>query len=197
MIVLTIDQRRSRQGEDKVEALINQANNTVTHVRPFQRTAGDEVQAVFDDAMEAIHLAVMMAASGDWSVGLGYGEVELPLPRETRAGRGPAFVFAREAVERAKNTNAHLSVAGPTEEASRLEAELQLTACIVSKRRATAWEAGTLADQGLTQQQIATRLGITQQAVSSRLSAALWFEANRMMEEATKSLSRQLRKLGE
>lgn len=78
MIVLTIDQRRSRQGEDKVEALINQANNTVTHVRPFQRTAGDEVQAVFDDAMEAIHLAVMMAASGDWSVGLGYGKWSFP-----------------------------------------------------------------------------------------------------------------------
>ncbi|MGO2052341.1 hypothetical protein CQ017_00895 [Arthrobacter sp. MYb224] len=197
MIVLTIDQRRSRQGEDKVEALIEQANSTVSHIRPFQRTAGDEVQAVFDDAMEAIHLAVMMAASGDWSVGLGFGQVELPLPKETRAGRGPAFVFARDAVERAKNTNAHVAVEGPTEEATRLEAELQLTACIISKRRATAWEAGTLADQGLTQQQIAARLGITQQAVSSRLSAALWFEANRMMEEATKSLSKQLRQIGE
>ncbi|PRA13884.1 hypothetical protein CQ010_04890 [Arthrobacter sp. MYb211] len=197
MIVLTIDQRRSRQGEDKVEALIEQANSTVSHIRPFQRTAGDEVQAVFDDAMEAIHLAVMMAASGDWSVGLGFGQVELPLPKETRAGRGPAFVFARDAVERAKNTNAHVAVEGPTEEATRLEAELQLTACIISKRRATAWEAGTLADQGLTQQQIAARLGITQQAVSSRLSAALWFEANRMMEEANKSLSKQLRQIGE
>ncbi|MGP9490090.1 sigma factor-like helix-turn-helix DNA-binding protein [Glutamicibacter sp. AOP5-A2-7] len=197
MIVLTIDQRRSRQGEDKVEALIEQANSTVSHIRPFQRTAGDEVQAVFDDAMEAIHLAVMMAASGDWSVGLGFGQVELPLPKETRAGRGPAFVFARDAVERAKNTNAHVAVEGPTEEATRLEAELQLTACIISKRRATAWEAGTLADQGLTQQQIAARLGITQQAVSSRLSAALWFEANRMMEEATISLSKQLRQIGE
>ncbi|MGP9728946.1 sigma factor-like helix-turn-helix DNA-binding protein [Glutamicibacter sp. 287] len=197
MIVLTIDQRRSRQGEDKVEVLIEQANSTVSHIRPFQRTAGDEVQAVFDDAMEAIHLAVMMAASGDWSVGLGFGQVELPLPKETRAGRGPAFVFARDAVERAKNTNAHVAVEGPTEEATRLEAELQLTACIISKRRATAWEAGTLADQGLTQQQIAARLGITQQAVSSRLSAALWFEANRMMEEATKSLSKQLRQIGE
>ncbi|WP_404291374.1 sigma factor-like helix-turn-helix DNA-binding protein [Glutamicibacter arilaitensis] len=197
MIVLTIDQRRSRKDEDKVEALIKQANSTVSHIRPFQRTAGDEVQAVFDDAMEAIHLAVMMAASGDWSVGLGFGAVELPLPKETRAGRGPAFVFARDAVERAKNTNAHVAVEGPTEEATRLEAELQLTACIISKRRATAWEAGTLADQGLTQQQIAARLGITQQAVSSRLSAALWFEANRMMAEATKSLSKQLRQLGE
>lgn len=197
MIVLTIDQRRSRSSDDKVEALVKQANATVPVVRPFQRTAGDEIQAVMDDASEAIRLAVMMAASGDWSVGIGFGQVETPLPAETRAGRGPAFEFARVAVERAKNTNAHLAVDGPTNEASRLEAELQLTAAVVSKRRATAWEAGTLADEGMTQQQIAVRLGITQQAVSSRLSAALWFEANRMMDEAAKSLARQLKLIGE
>ncbi|WPR66366.1 sigma factor-like helix-turn-helix DNA-binding protein [Glutamicibacter protophormiae] len=197
MIVLTIDQRRSRSSDDKVEALVKQANATVPVVRPFQRTAGDEIQAVMDDASEAIRLAVMMAASGDWSVGIGFGQVETPLPTETRAGRGPAFEFARVAVERAKNTNAHLAVHGPTNEASRLEAELQLTAAVVSKRRATAWEAGTLADEGMTQQQIAVRLGITQQAVSSRLSAALWFEANRMMDEAAKSLARQLKLIGE
>lgn len=197
MIVLTIDQRRSRSSDDKVEALVKQANATVPVVRPFQRTAGDEIQAVMDDASEAIRLAVMMAASGDWSVGIGFGQAETPLPAETRAGRGPAFEFARVAVERAKNTNAHLAVHGPTNEASRLEAELQLTAAVVSKRRATAWEAGTLADEGMTQQQIAVRLGITQQAVSSRLSAALWFEANRMMDEAAKSLARQLKLIGE
>lgn len=197
MIVLTIDQRRSRSSDDKVEALVKQANATVPVVRPFQRTAGDEIQAVMDDASEAIRLAVMMAASGDWSVGIGFGQVETPLPAETRAGRGPAFEFARVAVERAKNTNAHLAVHGPTNEATRLEAELQLTAAVVSKRRATAWEAGTLADEGMTQQQIAARLGITQQAVSSRLSAALWFEANRMMDEAAKSLGRQLKLIGE
>ncbi len=197
MIVLTIDQRRSRSSDDKVEALVKQANATVPVVRPFQRTAGDEIQAVLDDASEAIRLAVMMAASGDWSVGIGFGQVETPLPAETRAGRGPAFEFARVAVERAKNTNAHLAVHGPTSEATRLEAELQLTASVVSKRRATAWEAGTLADEGMTQQQIAARLGITQQAVSSRLSAALWFEANRMMDEAAKSLARQLKLIGE
>ncbi|WP_461635587.1 sigma factor-like helix-turn-helix DNA-binding protein [Glutamicibacter soli] len=197
MIVLTIDQRRSRSSDDKVEALVKQANATVSVVRPFQRTAGDEIQAVMDDASEAIRLAVMMAASGDWSVGIGFGQVETPLPAETRAGRGPAFEFARVAVERAKNTNAHLAVHGPTNEATRLEAELQLTAAVVSKRRATAWEAGTLTDEGMTQQQIAARLGITQQAVSSRLSAALWFEANRMMDEAAKSLGRQLKRIGE
>ena len=101
MIVLTIDQRRSRSSEDKVQAVIEQANSTVPTIRPFERTAGDEIQAVLDDASEAIRLAVMMAASGDWSVGLGFGQVELPLPAQTRAGRGPAFEHARRAVERA------------------------------------------------------------------------------------------------
>lgn len=189
MIVLTIDQRRSRKSEDKVGNLIDRANSTVGPVRPFQRTAGDEVQGVLDHAGEAVHLAVMLAASGDWSVGLGYGPVEQPLPKETRAGRGPAFEYARDAVERAKRAAGSIAVSSGGDESERLEAELQLTASIVAKRRATSWEAGLLMDQGLTQSEVAKKLGITQQAVSMRLASSLWFETNRMMLESAKALS--------
>lgn len=192
MIVLTIDQRRSRKNIDKVANLIERANTSVGPVRPFQRTAGDEVQGVLDDAGAAIHLAVMLAASGDWSVGLGFGKIESPLPAETRAGRGPAFEYARDAVERAKRAAGNIAVSGEGPEAKRLEAELQLSACIVAKRRSTAWEAGLLMDEGLTQSQVAERLGITQQAVSMRLATSLWFETNRMMDEAAKALATQL-----
>lgn len=194
MIVLTIDQRRSRRNEDKVENLIERANSTVGPVRPFQRTAGDEVQGVLDHAGEAVHLAVMLAASGDWSVGLGFGTVEEPLPEETRAGRGAAFEYAREAVERAKRASGSIAVAGSGHEAERLEAELQLTASIVAKRRATSWEAGLLIDKGLTQSQVAEKLGISQQAVSMRLASSLWLETNRMMLEAAKALGRLIEK---
>jgi len=192
MIVLTIDQRRSRKSLDKVANLIERANTSVGPVRPFQRTAGDEVQGVLDDAGAAIHLAVMLAASGDWSVGLGFGKIESPLPAETRAGRGPAFEYARDAVERAKRAAGNIAVSAEGSEAQRLEAELQLSACIVAKRRSTAWEAGLLMDEGLTQSQVAERLGITQQAVSMRLATSLWFETNRMMDEAAKALATQL-----
>lgn len=192
MIVLTIDQRRSRKSVDKVANLIERANTSVGPVRPFQRTAGDEVQGVLDDAGAAIHLAVMLAASGDWSVGLGFGKIESPLPVETRAGRGPAFEYARDAVERAKRAAGNIAVSAEGPEAKRLEAELQLSACIVAKRRSTAWEAGLLMDEGLTQSQVAERLGITQQAVSMRLATSLWFETNRMMDEAAKALAKQL-----
>ncbi|GAB3619643.1 hypothetical protein GCM10027417_09030 [Glutamicibacter endophyticus] len=195
MIVLTIDQRHSRSSEDKVAELIDRANSTVSHIRPFQRTAGDEVQAVLDNSLEAVRLAVMLAASGDWSVGLGYGSVEEPLPSETRAGRGLAFEYARDAVERAKHSSGHLAVAGETGESERLEAELQLLSNIVAKRRSTAWEAGTLLDQGYTQAEAAEKLGISQQAVSSRVAAALWFECQRLMEHAATALDEELKKL--
>lgn len=192
MIVLTIDQRRSRKNQDKVENLIQRANSTVGPVRPFQRTAGDEVQGVMDHAGQAVHLAVMLAASGDWSVGLGFGKVEEPLPKETRAGRGAAFEFARDAVERAKRAAGSIAVSAAVADAERLEAELQLTASIVAKRRATSWEAGLLMDQGMTQTQVAEQLGISQQAVSMRLASSLWFETNRMMLEAAKALDKLL-----
>lgn len=190
MIVLTVDQRGSRKSEDKVEHLIENANSTVGPLRPFQRTAGDEVQGVLDHAGEAVHLAVMLAASGEWSVGVGFGEVELPLPKETRAGRGPAFEHARDAVERAKRAAGSIAVSSAHPETERLEAELQLTASIVAKRRSTSWEAGLLMDRGMTQSEVAKELGITQQAVSMRLASSLWFETNRMMLESAKALGK-------
>ncbi|MBG6083381.1 winged helix-turn-helix transcriptional regulator [Zhihengliuella flava] len=182
MLVVTIDQRNSRRRPDLVDDLLDRLNGASAPVRAFQRTAGDEVQAVFDQAEEAVRVSLDAVSMGDWSVGIGIGRVDVPLPRETRAGRGEAFEMARDAVERAKSSNGRLALTAAEAGADRLEAELQMIATVALRRTATAQEAGELLASGLTQRDVAERLGISQQAVSSRLASGLWYETQRLLD---------------
>jgi hypothetical protein len=181
MFVLTVDQRRSRSREDLVREALDVLNTDPARplLRGFERTAGDEMQAVTPDASVAMEIALDLAASNNWSVGIGVGRVDEPLPESTRAGSGEAFERAREAVTAAKTSPGNIAVAGARAEAGHAEAVLQLLVSVARKRSREAREAGELSDQGLTQQQIADRLGITQQAVSSRLHSGLWHECRR------------------
>ncbi|GAA2549113.1 hypothetical protein HD598_000606 [Neomicrococcus aestuarii] len=182
MMVLTIDQRGSRKGSDKVQALLEDLRSVRT-VRPFQRTAGDEIQAVLDDPAIALGIALHLANSGSWSVGIGVGPVSTPLPAETRAGSGEAFILARTAVESAKKNSANICLKARPEHyiaAERIDASLQLVSLIERRRSAAAAEAGALLASGLTQREAGESLGISQQAVSLRLSNGLWHEAERM-----------------
>ncbi|MSX06374.1 MAG: hypothetical protein F2801_09235, partial [Actinobacteria bacterium] len=112
MFVMTVDQRRSRRDIDRVPDLLDRYRD-FDLIRPFERTAGDEVQAVCEDAATVVAIALDLVATPHWSVGIGVGSVELPLPDTTRAGRGQAFEAARDAVTRAKNAPAALAVTGP------------------------------------------------------------------------------------
>ncbi|MFT4469610.1 sigma factor-like helix-turn-helix DNA-binding protein [Arthrobacter sulfonylureivorans] len=181
MFVLTVDQRRSRSREDLVEDAVDVLNSDSARplLRRFERTAGDEMQAVIADASVAGGIALDLATSNNWSVGIGIGTVDDPLPESTRAGSGQAFERAREAVTAAKTAPGNIAVSGARTEAGHAEAVLQLLVSVARKRSKEAREAGELSDQGLTQQQIAERLGITQQAVSSRLHSGLWHEWRR------------------
>ena len=173
MFVLTADQRGSTGSADGVPGLLATYAG-IAAVRGFDRTAGDEVEAVFDDPAVVGAIAAELVASDDWSVGIGVGEVELPLPAEARAGRGPAFVAAREAVEAAKGRRVPLCVSGP----SRWCAEAQTAACLLADLLHDRTEGGRqavrLVASGMTQSEAAEELGITRQAVSMRLRAARW-----------------------
>lgn len=188
MLVLTIDQRHSRSSPDLVGDLIARIDGTYLTHRPFERTAGDEVQGVLLSAESAVHLALEVVKTGEWSVGIGVGAAEEPLPAQTRAGRGLAFERARDAVERAKTSSGRLAVTGSGSGAERLEAELQMIASVNLRRTETSEEAGQLLLSGLTQQEVAARLGISQQAVSSRLASGLWYETQRLTEAAVVAL---------
>ncbi len=190
MFVLTIDQRHSRSSPDLVGELIARIEAAYVTHRSFERTAGDEVQGVLLSAESAVHLALEVVKTGEWSVGIGVGAAEEPLPAQTRAGRGLAFERARDAVERAKTSSGRLAVTGAGSGAERLEAELQMIASVNLRRTETSEEAGQLLLSGLTQRQVAKRLGISQQAVSSRLSSGLWYETQRLTEVAVVALER-------
>ena len=103
--------------------------------------------------------------------------LELPLPPSTRAGRGPAFTWARAAVEAAKKHPQHVAVRGDDELAAQdVAGALVLLCAVISDRTPAAWEACDLARAGLSQAEVAAKLGITRQAVGQRLAAAHWRE---------------------
>src|SRR4051812_39198743 len=175
LAVLTVDQRDSRRGRDEVPALLNRLAGPTAPpppLRAFQRTAGDEVQAVLDDPGVTVDTLVILRTGG-WGVGLGIGTVDEPLPEDARAGNGPAYVHAREAVTRAKSTPHRLGVVGADGYgAERLETVLWLWAGILERRTPRGWEVHDALTAGLSFAEAGRRLGISQSAVSQRAQAA-------------------------
>jgi hypothetical protein len=190
--VMTIDQQGSRVVGDRVEDFLSSlaaytactADSRVALGvrRPFERTVGDEVQAVIADAATVVDIALHVLRLGGWSVGIGGGVVDEPLPESARAGSGTAFVLARAAVEAAKSRMrvVPLAVRGiEPDAAAEAEGVLMLIGASAARRTAAGWAVIDALSAGgpvLRQEDVATRLGITQQAVSQRLRTALWSE---------------------
>lgn len=173
--VLTVDQRASRRGPDRVEDMLDRLNAQVRAVLSFERTAGDEFQGVLDDAAAVVDLVLQLVRHGGWSIGVGAGPVQTPLPRSTRAATGTAFLCARRAVDAAKQRPARLAVRGAVQvDAGDAQAVLTALAQLVERRSDQAWEAIELVEAGKTQSQAAVELGISRQAVGQRLSAGSW-----------------------
>jgi hypothetical protein len=184
MFVMTIDQQGSRRRGDQVPGLLE---NLSAHlgamapdavVLPFERTVGDEVQGVLAGAEAAVDVALVVQRWGGWSVGIGAGPVDTPLAASARASSGPAFVAARDAVERARSRAVPVPVAAAGADpgaAAEAEAVLQLLAAVAGRRTEAGWAAIDAVD-GRTQREAAKDLGISAQAVSQRLRTALWDE---------------------
>lgn len=180
--ILTVDQRGSQTGPDRVPMALDALNDRARGIpaRAFERTAGDEVQGVLDDGAAVVARLALLLRDGGWNIGLGLGDVETPLPDSTRAGRGEAFVLARQAVTRAKQQPSRLSVVGtPAYRAEQIETVAWLWAGVLTRRSARGWEVAELFTEGLTHAQAALRLGISQSAVSQRAQAAGLVEADR------------------
>jgi hypothetical protein len=181
MYVVTADQKHSRTAADRVPALLadlqlRTRNGTGTS-RPFERTAGDEVQGLLDDPAVVVEVVVTLLRGG-WWVGIGVGAVEEPLPDTARAGRGPAYLAARQAVESAKAAPAGICVSGG-EAARRAEAAAWLLGTLLARRTPQGWQVVDLVSQGAKGVEAAAKLGISPQAVSSRLRVAGWAEEQR------------------
>lgn len=194
MFVLTIDQRGSRTGSDRVPELLA-ALGDVAVVRGFERTVGDEVQGVLDDADVVVDTALRVLRDGGWSVGVGAGPVDEPLPASPRAGSGAAFVLARDAVEAAKSRQRPVPLAvrgADADAAADADAVLVLLGAVAARRTPAGWDAvdalRSAPDDG--QEVVARALGVSQQAVSQRLRAALWQEESAARPVAARLLTR-------
>lgn len=179
-VVLTVDQRRSRRCPDAVGTAIRAAaeNPSWQVMRPLERTAGDEMQCVVTHPATVVEMATLLADSGVWSVGVGVGEAQTPLPESTREGAGAAFIAAREAVDAAKRHPQRLRVCATgtrdaAEPAQVLESLLHARLFVRAGRSDEGREAVAMAGE-MTGKQIAVRLGVSPQAISQRLQVAGW-----------------------
>jgi hypothetical protein len=182
MFVITIDQQGSRKGTDRVPELIAALSSVGLRLAP-ERTAGDEVQALADSADVALDTVLCAMELGRWSIGVGIGEVELPLPPSVREGRGDAFIRARTAVEAARRGSSvpvcvRVGDVRQQDQAAELEALLRLIGWLIEERKPGQWRVvRAMRDHpGAPQQEIAAILGITQQTVSRALATSGWRE---------------------
>lgn len=175
--VLTADQRHSRSGPDLVPAALSQLARALPPndcVLPPSRTAGDEFQVMLASPTAVIRAVTALLRSADWRLGLGFGAVETPLPKQTNEARGPAFLHAREAVNAARSQPMALRVRSDAPDVDNHAAEgaIWMLAALLESRTDPGWEVVDLVAGGLTQKDAAAKLGISQAAVSQRLSAA-------------------------
>lgn len=180
-IVVTADQRDSRTQADAVPDALDLLAAVAT-VGSFERTAGDEVQGLLAGGDQLAPAVEALLRDGRWSIGIGIGPVEHPVPQDPREGRGHAFVAAREAVEAAKSAPGRIRVTGPSPEARHLESALWLWAALLARRTQKGWEVVDLVDRGLSYETAGEQLGITQSAVSQRAAAAGLAEGRRARE---------------
>ncbi|HYH77560.1 MAG TPA: MarR family transcriptional regulator [Arthrobacter sp.] len=198
MYVLTIDQRGSSTGVDRVPELISELAGLTPAA--FERSVGDELQGLVEEPAVVVDIALRALRSGHWYIGIGIGAVMLPTGASPREGTGTAFVAARKAVELAKSASGHVPLSvvsgsiGRTAEVpqharegavacANAEAVLRLIGRLVQERTAAQWRVvdrlRLLQDAGGrhgSQKQVANELGITEQSVSRTVIRSGWQE---------------------
>lgn len=175
MFVITADQVDSRSKADLVASTLNRLNDGSVHtILDADRTAGDELQVLLEDASDTLTVTLQLTRSGLWSVGCGVGNVHTPLPRNIREATGDAFVAARRAVDNAKkrHTKFALETEPASEHATDAESLINMLLAVRARRSPQGWEIHDLMDENaMTQADAAARLGISPQAVSLRIRA--------------------------
>lgn len=195
MFVVTADQVSSRTTADRVGETLRRVNRTFGErlSLPADRTAGDELQLLVTSGADALQVCLDLDREGGWSIGVGVGSVNLPLPAGVRESAGGAFIAARAAVDRAKRRPTRFAVEHEHSPQSSADAEalIDLLLILRSRRSGEGWELYDLLDGGGTQAEAAARLGITPQATSKRARAA----GLRAERAAVAPLARQLDRL--
>lgn len=179
MFVLTLDQQYSRREQDRISELLERLNARGRRggvLRKFERTAGDEAQGIVAEPAAVRDIVLDLVRDDAWHIGVGIGPVDEPLPRSTRAGSGPAFLRARQAVNKAKSAPHRVSVIGFVGDddyrAAHVETVLWLLAATMARRSERGWEVADMLAQGRSRSEVAAALGISPSAVSQRAQVA-------------------------
>lgn len=193
MFVLTLDQRGSGRAGDRVPELLAALGEVGTRL-PAERTTGEQAQVLLDTAESALDCVRAAVELGEWSAGLGIGDVELPLPGSVREVRGGAVAASRAAAAAAVRTSqvplaVRAADARHEQTAADAQALLRLIGWMIRTRNSGQRRtvAALASEPGLTQAQLADRLGVTQQTVSRSLKTGGWRE-----ESAAHDLVRRL-----
>jgi hypothetical protein len=181
MFVLTADQVGSRTSPDlvaEVTAALRGRFGSDLVLGP-DRTAGDEFEVVTEGATAALQVALHLLRLRTWSVGLGIGPVDTPLPATAREAAGDGFVLARDAVDRAKRRPHRFALAaaavadgGGVLQGDDVQSLVELLLAVRDRRSAEGWEVVDLLQAEGSQVAVAARLGVTPQAVSLRARVA-------------------------
>jgi hypothetical protein len=194
MFAITADQVDSRHGTDLVGGVLAERDGWRDRgvlVGP-DRTAGDEFQLLLDDPAATLDAVLRLTRDGLWSVGLGVGAIETPLPATTGEARGSALIAARAAVDAAKHAPRRFAVvAEGVDDDAAVGALVGLLLEVRGRRSAEGWEVADLMAEGLPQARIAERLEVSPQAISLRARAA----AVRLELDALPALARALHDL--
>jgi hypothetical protein len=181
VFVITADQVGSRRDSDRTGALMAEIAHAHAEalLLPPDQTAGDEIQLVTPSAATALAIVLDTTRTGRWSVGLGVGDIRMPLPDAARKATGPAFIAAREAVDAAKRADGRFALravdVGPAEfTADEVEALIRLLVLLRERRSDLGWEVVDLMNAGHLQKEVAGLLDVSAAAVSARLKAAMW-----------------------
>lgn len=177
--MINADQRDSRRNPDLVPRALA-AVAALPFDLPFERTVGDEIQALTGDPRALVAAVLALTRVGEWHIGIGLGAVDEPLPSTTREARGPAYLIARRAVDEARHAPASIRLLGPEtvggdpygERIERAEAALVMVRTVIGRRTEQGWEVNDVLDEVTTGQAAARRLGISPSAVSQRATRA-------------------------
>jgi hypothetical protein len=177
--VILLDQKGSRRSSDLVHAWLEDLNADASlhFLLAAERTAGDEMQALTDEAQTLTQVAVSALQSSQWWLGVGIGDVALPLPGTVREGRGEAFMLARRALTLAKKKRAvGLRVLPQHGDATDFESALRLMRVLYDRRSPRAQLIADLHLAGLSTVEIGRKLGISQQAAAKQVYGSHAFE---------------------
>lgn len=194
------DQVSSREQEDAVPASLAALADIAVEL-PFERTAGDEIQALLGDPNSVAQAISVLTRLSGWRIGVGVGDVQHPLPSSTRAARGPAYFAARDAIDAARRQPTGFALRLPegvggaryrelNQDVQDAETAIWLWRGLLSRRSQEGWELMDLLEAGLSNADAARRLDISPSAVSQRLAAAAREEGHRGADLVVRHLAR-------